>query len=326
MFTIISGFRNGMELQKTKVICSIIILSFNTKDITDRCLNEVEKSIGYFRKKEKGKIEVIVVDNASNDGSAQMIKRKYPWVKLLTQKVNTGFARGNNLGMKEAKGKYILLLNSDVFLYEETLARALTHMKTNSKYDVLGCKLTFEDGKFQPSAGYLPNPLNVFFWMIMLDKLPFIRDAIQPFHPNNESFFNSERRLGWITGAFMLLKREVFEKTSGFDESYFMYTEEVEWCRRINDKRFKIFFTPDFAAVHKKYASSNFDQQKPIIYETSGILYFFWKHYPGYLWSLRLSLYFGYSLRLLMFLFLNNSEKVHAYSRMLRSGIWKELE
>ena len=105
-----------------------------------------------------------------------------------------------------------------------------------------------------------------------------------------------------------------------------MYTEEVEWCKRIRDARFNIVFTPSFGIVHQKFASSNFDQARPIIFETSGMLYFFKKHYPTKTWALRLSMYLGYSIRIILFLALNNAQKVRAYASMLREGIWRKLE
>ena len=301
-------------------------MSFNTKDITDNSLEAVKKSKDYFRGKDGGGVEVIVVENGSNDGSASMIRSKHPWVDLIDLKENTGFAKGNNIGMKASAGKYILLLNSDAFLEKDTLLNALSYMNVHSDCDVLGCKLTYEDGQFQPSAGYLPTPVNVFYWMLMLDKVPILRNIIHPFHPNNESFFRSDRSVGWITGAFMLLKRKVFEETGGFDEHYFMYTEEVEWCKRIKDAGFNVVFTPSFEIIHKKFASSNYDIKKPIISETKGMLYFFKKHYPGYIWFVRLSLFLGYGIRVIAFLFLNSREKAKAYSSMLKDGIWKKLE
>src|SRR5687768_8044492 len=100
---------------------SVIVLSFNTKDITSRCLDKLKISKEYCEKKLKNKVEVIVIDNASSDGSAQFIKSEYKWVKLLQQNENTGFSKGNNIGMKESKSPFILLLNSDVYLKEESL-------------------------------------------------------------------------------------------------------------------------------------------------------------------------------------------------------------
>lgn len=315
-----------MKISKSDKDISIIILSFNTKKITDRCLTAVKKSIDFLSKRQKSKVEVIVVENGSADGSAHMIRTKYKWINLIDPKVNLGFAKGNNLGMKAAKGKHLLLLNSDAFLEKDTLFKLLNYVKVNPNCDVLGCKLTYEDGRFQPSAGYLPGPYSVFFWMLMLDKIPVVGNILDPFHPNNESFFKSDRRVGWITGAFMFMKREVFEKTGGFDENYFMYTEEVEWCKRIKEANFNIVFTPEFAIIHQKFASSNFDQGRPIVYETSGILYFFKKHYPDKVWLLRLSLFLGYTIRIILFLALNNAPKVRAYAGMLREGIWQKLE
>lgn len=315
-----------MKVRKSPIGISIIILSFNTNKITDKCLTAVKKSLDYLKRINKVSCQVIVIDNASTDGSVRMIRKKHKWVKLITSKVNLGFAKGNNLGMTTAKGNYILLLNSDAFLEKDTLSRAYIYMQKHSECDVLGPSLTYEDGSFQPSAGYLPNPLNIFSWMLMLDKLPFLGNLLDPYHPNNKHFFKKDRKVGWVTGAFMFMKREVYETTGGFDEIFFMYTEEVEWCKRIKDANFSIQFTPNIKIIHQKFASSNFNQAAPIIYETYGILYFFKKHYPNSIWRLKLALYLGYNIRVILFLLLNNSQKVNAYASMLREGIWKKLE
>lgn len=308
---------------RSKVACSVIILSFNTKNITDKCLALLKPAKKFFEKKAKEKIEVIVIDNASKDSSQKMIKKKHPWVKLISLKENSGFAKGNNLGMERAKGKYLLLLNSDTYLNQDTLVKALLFMRKDTSCDVLGCKLTYEGGSLQASAGFLPNPVNVILWMIGLDKVPIFRDYLTPFHPNNNSFFSEDRKVEWITGAFMLLKKRVYEETKGFDENYFMYTEEVEWCKRIIDAGFKIFFTPSFEVIHLKYASSDYDIKKPISKEADGVLYFFNKHYPKFVWLADSSIFTGYLLRMLAFAFLGKAQKFRAYRDYIFERLWR---
>jgi len=305
--------------------CSVIILSYNTKEITRKCLRYLKKAVDYAKMTADIKVETLVVENGSADGSQEMVKKEFPWVRLIVAKENTGFARGNNLGMKKSRGSYILLLNSDSFAQKETIVSAINYMKEHPFCDVLGCALTYEDGRFQPSAGYSPNLANVFHWMLGIDKIPIFRNLLMPFHPNNPDFFAREREVGWITGAFMFLKRKVFEETKGFDEKYFMYAEEVEWCKRITKKGFKIYFTPRFSVIHLKAASSKSDPLRPLAREVEGILYFFKKHHPRQLFFVRLSLILGAFMRMVTFFLLGKKEKSRTYWEIIRGKIWKKL-
>ncbi len=297
--------------------CSIVILSFNTKDVTRRCLTFVKKAVDYCQKNLKNKFEVVVVDNASTDGSVEMILKNYPWVKLIKSPQNLGFAKGNNLGMKRTKYPLILLINSDTFLEEKSLFASLKFMKGNPDCGVMGCKLLYENGVLQPSAGFLPNPLRIFAWMFGIDKIHILSNIIGPFHPMSQRFFTQKKEFGWIMGAFMLLRREVYKKTGGFDENYFMYTEEVEWCKRIKEAGFKIFYTPYIKAIHLGRASSKFDTSLSLTKELEGVLYYFQKHYPSYLFWARINIFLGTLLRLVAFYLLGEKKKAFIYKKAL---------
>src|SRR3990167_11505617 len=182
---------------------SVVILSYNTKDVTGRCLAKALAAKEYCEKKLKNKVEVIVLDNASADGSALAIKKDFPKVKLIAQKENLGFAKGNNLVMQKIKNPFILLLNSDCYLQEESLYKAIAYFRVNLNCDVLGARLNYASGLLQPSAGSLPNILNIIFWIF----------GLRGFHPNNKSYFSKAHPVGWIMGAFFMLKRQVFERT-----------------------------------------------------------------------------------------------------------------
>ena len=303
-----------------KVKCSVIILSYNTREITDRCLSLVEISKKNYEKLSGESLEVIVIENGSRDGSVDLIKRKYPWINLIQPGINTGFAKGNNLAMKDAQGEYFLLLNSDAFIKENTLYEALTFIESHTDCDVLGCKLTSEDGSLQPSTGFLPTPINIITWMLAIDKLPYIRDKIKSFHPNHRSFFKKVREVEWVTGAFMLLRRRVYEETGGFDENFFMYTEEVEWCKRIKERGFKVYYNPEFEAIHLLRASSGYDIKKPILKEAQGVIFYFRKHYSNFVWEIKLLLIIGYFWRMLFARLIGNSKKAEAYSLYLFGG------
>jgi len=279
---------------------SVIVLSYNTKNITNKCLTELKSSVDFFQKKTSRKVEVLVVDNSSSDGSVETIKKNQSWVGLIESKTNLGFAKANNLGMKKSSAKYFLLLNSDAFVKKQTLYKAWRHLKKNRNIDILGCRLLFENNKFQPSGGYLPTPFRTIALMFGLDKLPVIRNLIGPIHPKLRSFFNSNNNLEWVMGAFMLLRREVFDITGGFDEMFFMYTEEVEWFKRMQKHKFKLSYKSDLAIVHLGSASSS-DKATPIIQEAKGLLKYHQKHYPNSVCLIKATIKIGFALRFLIF-------------------------
>ena len=292
---------------------SVIILSFNTKDITSRCLDKLKIAKVYCEAKLKNKVEVMVIDNGSEDGSAQLIKSDYPWVKLITLKENTGFSKGNNIGMGRSKAPFILLLNSDVYLSEESLYKAIAYFRVNVNCDVLGPKLTYSDGRLQPSAGNLPNPANLISWILGLGLLPIINKFIPPFHPKNKSYFSKVHQIGWAMGAFLMLRRKVVVKTHGFDENLFIHMEEVEWCKRIKDNGLKIWYVPFIEAVHLHGASTNFDLSASFLNELKGIKYYLRKHYPLFYFPIKLFLILGLILRVVVFSIFGKTNRARVY-------------
>ncbi|OGM63143.1 hypothetical protein A3A52_03525 [Candidatus Woesebacteria bacterium RIFCSPLOWO2_01_FULL_39_14] len=327
----------------------IVILSYNTKAITDKCLAGVLVAKEFCEEKLKNKVKVTAIDNASLDGSTDMIEKKYPWVNLIRSKTNLGFAKGNNLGMSGVKTPYILLLNSDVFLGKDTLIKALNYFYKNKSCDILSVRFRYPDGRFQPSGGYSPTPLKTFAWMMGIDSVPYIRKILKPIHIWDESFYSSfektppfqggdesnlicrpllevkpallarggrhknERILEWASGAFFLLKRDVYEKTGGFDENMFLYMEDIEWCKRIKDKGFRICFTPEIAVVHLAGASSKNNIKNQLMSQMRGLLFFHKKHYPDKLKFTRLAIRIGLLLRYILFKIIGKTEVSGAY-------------
>ncbi len=289
---------------------SIVILSFNTKDILERCLDKLKVSKAYCEKKLKNKINIIVLDNASSDGSLEMLKDRKD-IKLIASFENTGFSKGNNMLLKEVKTPYILLLNSDVYLEEDSLYKALAYFRVNKNCDVLGARLNYSTGKLQPSAGNLPNPLNIIFWIL---GLKFISPA---FHPEQKSFFSKAHKVGWIMGAFFMFKKEIYDRTGGFDEKLFMHMEEVEWSKRINNMGYKIWYVPQVSVVHLHGASTNFDLGDSFFNELRGIKYFLKKHYGFIYYPVKLFLILGLLLRVIAFSLLGKTQRARVYMKGL---------
>lgn len=285
---------------------SIIILSYNTKDITDQCLSKLKAAIEKSEKELGNKVEVIVLDNASSDSSAEMVKKNHPWVKLIESKENTGYSGGNNLAVKAAKYPLILFLNSDVYVEADSILKAVSYFKDHN-CDVLGVKLTFEDGKFQPSAGNLPNPLNTIFWILGLGQI------FNPFHPKSKEYFANDKEVGWVMGAFFLIKKEAFEKTGGFDEKIFMYMDEVDLFKRTKDKGYKVCFTPSVKVIHLHRASSRDNLEAVFTKELEGIKIYFKKYYAGSYFLVKLFLILGLILRIVAFSLLGKTKRAKAY-------------
>jgi GT2 family glycosyltransferase len=231
------------EERTAPVDLSIIILSFNTLDITRKCLSCIEQ----FRPDVHH--EVLVVDNASRDRSAEMVEREFPWVTLIRLQKNKGFAGGNNEGICRASGRYILLLNSDAFIAQGVIDSTLAYMQDHPSAGVLGCLLTNPDGSRQPSARMLPGHMNKFFVMTGLTAR-FHRSRL--FGRVDYSWWDHShpRPVGWVVGAYFLIRREVLDGIGMLDERYFLYFEEIDFCRAAAKAGWDVIFYPHARVVH----------------------------------------------------------------------------
>lgn len=237
---------------------SIIILSYNTRDLLRVCLDSV------FSQTKQLKKEVIVVDNHSTDKTVEMVKKEFPEVTIVENKENTGFAKGCNIGVKHAKGEDILFLNSDTQLTEDGLQGMLSKLDSDEKIGVIGGKLINQTHRTSASFGTFFSVPSIFLMIFGLDKF-FIK--------HNPSI---AKEVDWVSGGFMLLKKELFEKVNGFDERFFMYVEDVDLCFRIKKLGLKVLYVPEFEALHKGQGSSS--RSFAVLYIFSGMLLFFKKH------------------------------------------------
>ena len=222
---------------------SIIIVSFNTKALTRRCLECVE------RYSDGLDLEVIVVDNASKDGSADMVSDEFPNVKLIKLHENRGFAGGNIPGMSKAAGRHILLLNSDAFIDEGVLKKTVSFMDQHKEIGILGCKLIGTDGALQASARMLPSPLNKILHITGLAaRFPKSRF----FGRVDFSWWNhtEPRSVGWVVGAYFLIRRKTMEEIGVLDDRYFLYYEEIDYCLRARRSGWNVVFYPHASVIH----------------------------------------------------------------------------
>jgi GT2 family glycosyltransferase len=286
---------------KSMIKLSIVTLSYNTKDLILASLRSIISQYG--NKLENKEFEIIIVDNNSSDNSVKTLKNYISIIKcresikLIESKENLGFGKGCNLGAKNAKGEYILFLNSDTEVMDKGFLNMVNFMQEKSVV-VLGGKLENPDGSPQASAGKFYNLFNLFFMLLGFERLGFLRSS-----PNKIS------KVDWISGACMMVKREIFEKLSGFDEKLFMYVEDMEFCFRAQKSGYDTYFYPNIRIKHKSQGSS--DRTFAIINIYKGILHFYLKHksYPEYLIAKSLLVMKAKVLILAGFLTLNSELK-----------------
>ena len=202
------------------------------------------------------KFEIIIVDNASQDKSAEMIKSRFSGVTLVENKINAGFAASNNQAMSIAKGRYYLLLNPDTRVLDNAIVKTIEFANEHANAAITVCKVLDADGTLQPNCFTYPSACNFFLLGTYLNKL---------FAKNR--FFGRERLTWWgydnirsveaVTGCFMLLRKEAVDQIGGLDERFFMYAEEMDWCYRFTRAGWKIMFTPDSAIIHYGHKSSD---------------------------------------------------------------------
>lgn len=300
---------------------SIIIVNFNTQRITLDCIksiNEKTKGIEY---------EIILIDNASKDGSVNAISKLKEHnsklnLKIIENKKNLGFGPGNNQGIRMAKGEFILLLNTDTLIHDNVLSEIVDWMRKNEKVGVATCALKNKDGSLQGTGGYFPTLFRVFAWMFFLEDIPLLDALIKPFHPvhgqspfyKGTSQFKKPREQDWVTGAFLLTRRDVINKVGNFDEDYFMYTEEVDFCFRVKKAGWQIWYLPKWSITHLGGASST--AEFPIVSEYKGIKIFYSKHYPPWQhFLLRIFLKTGAFLRMIIFGVIKGKEAANVYAK-----------
>lgn len=276
---------------------SIIIVNFNTKDITQACLDSLKKY------SEGALWEVIVVDNGSNDGSVELLK-KISGIKLILNKKNLGFAKANNCGIKIAKGKYILLLNSDTEVRQDSIQTMLRFMDGHLKAGAATSKLELVGGSMDPAChrGF-PTPWAAITYMTGLEKL-FPRSQIFGRYHMGYKNMTIPHQVDCISGAFFLCRREAIDKVGLLDEDYFMYAEDIDWAYRFKRAGWEIWFNPEASVLHKKKQSGRSSMLRSravtteIYFHTYNWL-FYKKHYEkkyGPIISLPINLF--YSLRL----------------------------
>lgn len=297
---------------------SIIIVNFNTKDLVKNCIESI------VRYTKKIKYEIIVVDNTSIDGSVDVVKKlseKLP-IKLIKNKKNLGFGVANNQGIKKARGRFVLLLNSDTVLGDDVLDETTLWLQEHPDVGVISCALKGKNGKLQCAGGYFPTLFRVFSWMFFLDDIPLISSIIKSFHPihSNPSCYKGtlqEQERDWVAGTFFLARKKVFDQVGYFDRDYFMYTEDVDLCYRIRKAGWKVYYLPHWSIKHIGGASGK--SWSHVIPEYKGVKLFYRKHYPKWQFPfLRIFLKIGSFGRFVLFGIIKGKEAARIYAKAFK--------
>ena len=236
---------------------SIIIINYNTFELTSNCIRSVivqTHGVDY---------EIILVDNASSECNADDFLKEFPGIRLIKSLTNGGFAYGNNLGIEQATGAYILLLNSDTVLKEDSVSKCVNYLKEHGEIGVVGCKMIYPSGTIQYSARRFRSIswelLDLFRFLPLL--LPYKKRAKRML---GQYFRHNEVMVcDWVNGAFFLFPNSIIEKLSGnkLDDRFFMYAEDQLWCEQISNLGYKIVFYPETTIVHINSGSTGLSKQ-----------------------------------------------------------------
>lgn len=292
---------------------TVIILNFNTQELLYQCLTSVMQKWRY-------QVDVLVVDNASDDGSIAMVKKSFPKVNLLENKTNLGFTGGNNRGIKISKSRYYLLLNSDTIVLDQALDNLIDFMD-RSNFAIGSCKILNKNKTCQPNVGDLPFFLPLFFWLSGLDDiLRKFNIGTPSFHKQRENFYQGEKEVGWVSGAAMIIKDEVIKKIGFLDEKIFMYGEDVEYCLRASRNCFKVGWTDQGEIIHLGGGSVSNPSFKQWVGEFQGLLYIY-ETYFGLLRELllKLMIYFFVTIRIAAFLIIGKPKISQTYGKVMFS-------
>lgn len=259
---------------------SIIILNWNSKSYIDLCLQSVRKAIP-----SKLKNEIIVIDNGSTDSSIQYIKKQYPDVKLIENDRNKGVAPARNQGLMIAKGKYILLLDIDTIIREDSIEVMIQTMQSDNRIGLCGPKLVGTDGKLQFSCRNFPSVLSKIYRQFpgKLQNCLLEREELRNWD------HCSQREVGYVIGACQLIRKAVIKEVGLLDENIFYGPEDIDFCLRIWQAGYKVVYNPEAVIIHDEQRITKRKLFSKICWEhAKGLAYFFWKH--KYLFS-RKSLY-----------------------------------
>jgi GT2 family glycosyltransferase len=254
---------------------SIIILNYQTKNLVKYCIKGIKSlnlNLDY---------EIIVVDNASYDRTFEMIREEFSGVKFIQAKENRGYAAGNNLGIKQARGKYILLLNPDIVILENAIEKMYQFMENHSEAGLIGPKLNSPDGTLQETCYRFPKFIIPLYRRTFLGKLPFIKKHLDHFLMKDYDH-QIARQVDWLQGSCLMARVKAVQEVGLLDERFFTYVEDTDWSRRFWQKGWQVWYLPEAKMIHYHEQASaggllNIFKKSARIHIASWLKYF-WKY------------------------------------------------
>jgi GT2 family glycosyltransferase len=252
---------------------SIVIVSWNVKDLLRRCLCAAAESLTCAKGRDLS-AQIIVVDNASTDGSAQMLREEFPHVSLVANEDNVGFTRGNNQGLALSDGRYALLLNPDTEVVDDALGEMIRFMDQQPKVGALGPQLLYPNGRVQSSRRRFPRFSTALLEGTFLQH-SFPHSGLLKRYYVLDSGDEETQEVDWVVGACLLIRRTTLEEVGPLDERFFMYSEEMDWCYRAKELGWRVVYLPLAKVVHHEGKSS--EQVLPVRhvqFQRSKVLFF----------------------------------------------------
>lgn len=254
---------------------SVIIVNYNVRQFLENALTSILRAVEGIGG------EIFVVDNASDDGSAEMVKVKFPGVQLIENSANLGFSRSNNLALRRATGRYLLLINPDTVVQEDTIRVMMRFFEETPDAGLAGCKILNPDGTFQlPCRRSFPTP-----WVALtkVSGLAALFPSSRVFGRYNLTYLSEDETypVDAVSGSFMMLRREVYEKVGELDESFFMYGEDLDWCFRVGETGFRVYYVHSTKIVHFKGESTRRSDIDELHHFYGAMRLFVRKHFSG---------------------------------------------
>jgi N-acetylglucosaminyl-diphospho-decaprenol L-rhamnosyltransferase len=313
---------------------SIVIVSWNVRDLLRSCLQSIVD--GAHSSPDGGAlrigdwtVEILVVDNASTDGSAEMVRQQFPQVHLIANTDNRGFTAANNQGLARSQGRYLLLLNPDTETVGDALVTMLRYVEANPEVGALGPKLVNPDGSVQSSRRRFPAFATALVESTVVQEWWQDNRVLRRYYMADTPD-DAIQGVDWVVGACLLVRRQAYEQVGGLDEGFFMYSEELDWCRRIRAAGWKIVYLPTAAVIHHEGKSSEQVVPARHIYFQSSKVRYFRKHHGAFQaealrWFLLVTYVYQMAREALKWLVGHKramrAERVRAYRQVLRSGL-----
>lgn len=259
---------------------SIVIVNWNTLDLLRDCLSSIYENLGSLD------TEVIVVDNASKDGSQAMVKAEFPDTILIENRENKGFAAANNQALKIARGNYCLLLNSDTVILRDVLVQSVMYLDRNPEVGVMGCRVLNTDRSLQPTCSMFPTVLNILLLLSGLWKLPW--PAFLDRYQMRRWDRRDERDVDVVSGCYLMVRRSAMLQIGLLDENFFFFGEETDWCTRFRAAGWKVRFAPVGEIIHHGSVSARKLNHRRDLLLSNGLVRLHRKHNgvvtAGFVW------------------------------------------